>query len=72
MKLSELLPQLTTAQRDALAKKAGTSSAYLWQLATRWRGKRPSIDLLTKLSEADRRLKVADLVEEFAEAKAGA
>ncbi|MNL29791.1 hypothetical protein D3C87_1514900 [compost metagenome] len=69
MKLSQLLPTLPAAERDSLAQKAGTSAGYLWQLATRWRGKRPSIDLLTKLAAADPRLSVPELVEEFASQK---
>jgi len=69
MRLSELLPSLSTKQRDALAVKAGTSSAYLWQLSTRWRDKKPSIDLLKKLAASDQRLTVAELVEEFSAAK---
>lgn len=72
MQLRTLYPQLTTDEREALAKKAGTHAGYLWQLATNWRGKKPSINLMAKLADADRRLKVADMVEEFAEAKAEA
>lgn len=65
MRLSELIPSLSTKQRDELAAKAGTSAAYLWQLSTRWRDKKPSIDLLQKLAAVDRRLTVGELVEEF-------
>jgi lauroyl/myristoyl acyltransferase len=70
MQLRVLYPQLTTEEREALAKKAGTHAGYLWQLSTNWRGKKPSINLMAKLAEADRRLKVTDMVEEFSEAKA--
>lgn len=69
MKLSQLLPMLSAAERDSLAQKAGTSAAYLWQLATRWRGKRPSIDMLTKLAAADGRLSTAELLDEFSSAR---
>lgn len=73
MRLSELHPSLTREQRDDLAKRCGISTGYLWQLATRWKGKKPTVDLLKKLADADARLKVADLVDEFSaehEAKA--
>ena len=72
MQLKTLYPQLTTEEREALAKKAGTHAGYLWQLATNWRGKKPSINLMAKLAEADDRLNVADMVEEFSELKTAA
>lgn len=31
-----------TAVRRALSEQVGTSPEYLWQLAERWRGRRPS------------------------------
>jgi transcriptional regulator with XRE-family HTH domain len=65
MRLSELHPSMTREQRDDLAKRCGISSGYLWQLATRWKGKKPTVDLLKKLSDADDRLTVAELVDEF-------
>lgn len=68
MRLSELHPSLTREQRADLAKRCGISPGYLWQLATRWKGKKPTVDLLAKLADADARLKVSDLVEEFSEA----
>ena len=46
---------------DRLAKKAGTDTQYLWQLATEWRGKTPSPRLAKRLIEADPRLTYADL-----------
>lgn len=70
MQLNALYPLLTTAEREALAKKAGTSAPYLWQLATRWQDKKPSIDLLSRLAAADERLTIAEMVSEFSEAKA--
>lgn len=69
MRLSELIPKLSTSERQALADKLDMSSGYLWQLSTRWRGKRPSIDLIVKLAAADKRLSVPELVKEFSEAK---
>lgn len=66
MKLSMLYEALSGDERKQLAKKAGISAGYLWQLATRWNGKKPTVDLLAKLAEADRRLTVSDLVAEFA------
>lgn len=65
MKLSDLYPTLSTDERELLAQKAGTQAGYIWQLATQWRGKRPSIDLIGKLAAADDRLSLAELVEEF-------
>lgn len=65
MRLSELHPSLTREQRVDLAKRCDISPGYLWQLATRWKGKKPTVDLLAKLADADARLKVGDLVEEF-------
>lgn len=67
MKLAELHPTLSTPDREALAKEAGIEPGYLWQIATRWRGKRASLDLIQRLAKADSRLTVAELVEEFSE-----
>lgn len=39
-------------QRKALAEKCGTSPEYLWQVATGWRDRKPSIDLAKKIEEA--------------------
>lgn len=41
--------------------------AYLWQLATRWRGKRPSLGFMQRMVEADPRLTLGDLAAEFSE-----
>lgn len=54
-------------ERVALAAQCGITTGYLWQIATRWKGKRPTVDLLAKLAKADRRLTVAELVDEFAD-----
>lgn len=68
MRLSALYPTLSTEEREELAKKAGTGAAYLYQLATRWQGKRPSLRLLLQLAKADSRLTLEDMAEEFDEA----
>lgn len=39
-------------QRKALAEKCGTSPEYLWQVATGWRARKPSVDLARKIEEA--------------------
>lgn len=65
MNLRDLYETLATEERNELAAKAGVSSAYLWQLATQWKGKKPSLALLKKLVDSDRRLDVSDLVAEF-------
>lgn len=70
MKLSALYKTLDTNSRELLAAKAGISSAYLWQIATQWNGRRPSIDVIGRLIRADSRLKAEDLVCEFANAQA--
>lgn len=70
MRLADLYPQLNASERTAIADKCGTTPAYLWQLSTRWRGRRPSVELLSKLAEADRRLNVSDMLAEFSEVSA--
>lgn len=67
MKLSELHPKLSTTERVVLARAANIKPGYLWQLATRWRGKRASLDLIQRLAAADMRLTVPELVAEFSE-----
>lgn len=67
MKLSQLHAGLSTPERVALAKAAGVDAGYLWQLATRWRGKRASLDLIQRLARAEPKLTVSDMVEEFSE-----
>ncbi|WP_157755047.1 hypothetical protein [Variovorax boronicumulans] len=67
MRLSELHPVLSREERCALAVACGISTGYLWQLATRWRRKKPTVDLLAKLAAAEPRLTVAELVKEFAD-----
>lgn len=69
MKLCDLYPLLDAEERDDLRKALDIAPGYLWQLATQWRGKKPSIDLLVKMAAADKRLTVEDLVAEFATAQ---
>jgi hypothetical protein len=65
MKLFELFPQLTVGERKLLAERAQISPGYLWQLATRWKGKKPTVDLLARLAACEPRLSTGELVEEF-------
>lgn len=67
MRLSTLFDILTPEERNALAARAGLNSTYLWQIAKRWEGKRPSLGAIKRLAEADSRLTVVDMAEEFAE-----
>ena len=67
MRLSELYPSLTTSEREELASKVRMSPGYLWQIATRWKGKTASIGLIQRLHAADERLTLVDLVAEFTE-----
>ena len=41
-----------TEVRQRLAGDCETSSAYLWQVATGWRGRKAGIDLVKKIEEA--------------------
>jgi len=43
-------------RRIALADACGTSPEYLWQIATRWRGKRPSPELAALIEQESDRL----------------
>lgn len=65
MNLRTLYEKLTGDQRRELASKAGINPEYLYQLATKRRV--PSLAMLVKLAQADRRLKVAHMADEFAE-----
>jgi hypothetical protein len=65
MQLSTLHKSLSREEREILAKAAGTNAGYLWQLATQWRGKKPSLEMIQALAAADSRLTLADLVAEF-------
>ncbi len=65
MKLKDLYPTLDKAARETLAKASDIDSGYLWQIATRWRGKKPSIGAIRRLAAADARLTINELVSEF-------
>ena len=67
MKFSNLWEGLKTEERDAMAKAIGTDRGYLHQIATRWRGKRPSLDFMLKMVVSDSRLTVGELAQEFSE-----
>lgn len=67
MKLSDLYQTLDKKGRKRLAVKAGIDEGYLWQLATKWRGKKPSVEVIARLVKADRRLKAAHIIAEFSE-----
>lgn len=69
MQLKTLYSTLDSDQRERLAVKAGIKAPYLWQIATHWNGKRPSINLIVKLAAADKRLSVPELVKEFSDMK---
>jgi hypothetical protein len=44
------------SRRRALAAACDTDPDYLWQVATRWRGKRPSPDLAEAIERESERL----------------
>lgn len=61
-------------RRHALAQACDTSSEYLWQIATRWRGKRPSPELASVIERESARLGPEAVPKEpmiFGEAKRG-
>ena len=39
-------------RKRALATAVGCSEGYLWQMASGWRGKRPSAELAAKIEQA--------------------
>lgn len=39
-------------RRNALAEACGTSPDYLWQIATRWNGRKGSADLAMRIEKA--------------------
>jgi hypothetical protein len=43
-------------RRAALARACGTSPDYLWQIATRWKGRRPSAELALRIERETERL----------------
>lgn len=72
MKLTDLYPTLKPDERVALAKAACIADGYLYQIASRWRGKRASLEVIKRLAAADDRLTVEDMVSEFTEKAAAA
>jgi hypothetical protein len=72
MKLAQLYQDLDEDGRKALAAATGIKPGYLWQIATHWKNKKPSLDLVGKLVDAEPRLTAADLIAEFAAKRAGA
>ncbi|WP_238912515.1 hypothetical protein [Achromobacter xylosoxidans] len=67
MRLDHLYSILSPDERKGLALRAGINPGYLWQIATRWRGRKPSSSCITKLLAADHRLSAADMLQELAE-----
>lgn len=67
MRFRDFYTGLTPELRVAFAQQVGASEGYLWQIATRWRRRRPSIDLMAKLCKAEKKLKLKDLMDEFAD-----
>ena len=48
-----LTEYISDAERKrALAAAVGCSEGYLWQMASNWRGKRPSAELAAKIEQA--------------------
>jgi len=53
----DLLTYISDIQRrTALAKACGTSPDYLWQIATGWRGRKPSANMAARIEAATERL----------------
>lgn len=67
MKFSKLWADLSIQERKAFAKKVGTDPGYLQQIATRWRGKKPSLDFMVKLAAAHKKLQVGEMAKEFSQ-----
>jgi hypothetical protein len=67
MRLRILYESMTVAERCRLAKAANINPGYLWQIATGWRDKRASIDVIARLVAADGRLTASELLAEFSD-----
>jgi len=67
MRLDHLYSLLSAEERKDLALRAGINPGYLWQIATRWRGRKPSSSCIAKLLAADPRLTAADMLQELME-----
>lgn len=72
MRLAELYEGLDDKGRKALAAAVQISPGYLWQIATQWKGKKPSLDLVGELVKAEPRLTADELLAEFTSKGAGA
>ncbi len=66
MRLKNRYEEMTQPERQALAKAAGCDAGYLWQIANRWNGRKPSIALMVRLAQVDEKLTVEDMAAEFA------
>jgi hypothetical protein len=62
MNLHDLYQSGGVAALRKLADDADSDAQYLYQLATQWRGKRPSPNLARRLIEADDRLTLEELL----------
>uniref|UniRef100_A0A193SD15 HTH cro/C1-type domain-containing protein n=1 Tax=biofilter metagenome TaxID=1070537 RepID=A0A193SD15_9ZZZZ len=69
--MSELHTLMNRAERSAFARRCHISPGYLWQIATRWQGRRPTVDLLARMAKADSRLSIEEMVGEFADTRTG-
>lgn len=69
--LGQLYRSLTKNEKVLLAEVAGIKPAFLWQVATRWKGKRPSLQVIHRLANADSRLSLDALMFEFSDAASG-
>lgn len=67
MRLIDLYSTLDKDARNALAKAADIDPGYLWQIATHWREKKPSLNVVRRLAHADARLTLGDLADEFSD-----
>jgi len=65
MNLQARYEEMSPAERAALAEKAGINPSYLWQIATHWQGRRPSLEVMAKLEKSDKKLTIKDMVAEF-------
>ena len=70
MRLDKRYAAMTVEQRQRLAEAAGIKPEYLYQLATRFKGKQPSMRVLLALATADPKLTARDMAAEFAEVPA--
>ena len=67
MNLRDLVEKMTAQQRRELAKRAGVKPDYVYQLAKGYR-RNPPVQTLIALVDADKRLRMAHVIEQFREA----